>query len=514
MDDQQTAHERGSTNASVASQDEATRDSNEWFDVAFHKATGRYDSESGPTRFRGKGRIIVESSRVIFEGKPGRFGWMSKSEKFCVADSDVFNVQRLSKFVGFQLRSNSGGLYPMRVATSSPADAERLIGRLSDQQTPQFAVASAERSDFYQRLNALSPKSIAVPAIVAINIAVFIAMCLSGVSFIAPTSDSVLPWGSNFGPMTTQGQWWRLVSNMFVHFGIVHIAFNMWALYASGRTVERLFGTARFVMLYLFAGIAASMTSLLWNPGVNSAGASGAIFGVFGGMLAFVMNKRNEVPQSVMIQHRNSTVAFTIYSLFYGVAHTGIDNAAHVGGLVAGLVMGFLLARPLTAEARRSVHPANLGLACVVGLGLLLALGWPVVHPNAQTIRSRQFAALLVHLPQDENAAIAVTKATHQLATSEGWTNVRLAGAISNDICPKWDAIYNEVAAIPIQPGDRDYQLYSAMLRYFDARRKQFELIAQATLTNDAAVNAQAEEQNSLAESAISEITAARKKAH
>jgi rhomboid protease GluP len=176
-------------------------------------------------------------------------------------------------------------------------------------------------------------------------------------------------WGSNYGPLTTNGQWWRLLTNTFVHFGLLHIAFNMWALYLSGRTVERLLGSTRFVLLYLFAGIAASMTSLLWNPMVNSAGASGAIFGVFGRMLAFVLNPRNAVPQSVMVEHRNSTLAFAGYSLFYGMVHSGIDNAAHIGGLVAGLAMGFLLARPLTSEARRAPKP--MGLAVALGVGVI-----------------------------------------------------------------------------------------------------------------------------------------------
>jgi rhomboid protease GluP len=335
---------------------------------------------------------------------------LSKSERFIVVLSHVFNVDRSGKSLRFHLRSKTGDIQLMHVGTANATEAARLAARLPKETTPEFAQAMAERSDFHARLDRLSPHAPTVPVLVAINVAVFVAMCVAGVGVFSPRGEAVIGWGSNFGPLTLAGQWWRLLTNVFVHFGVLHIALNTWALYVSGRVAERLFGSARFVLLYLFAGIAGSMASLLWNPAVNSAGASGAIFGVFGGLLAFVLNPRNAVPQSVMVEHRNSTLLFAGYSLFYGFAHSGVDNAAHIGGLLAGLAMGFLLARPLTSEARHSSGRRGPMLALAFGTVAIFALGWPLLHPSAKTLRERQFGVVLSHFADGEAEALAAVR--------------------------------------------------------------------------------------------------------
>lgn len=514
MEDQKAVHGHDDRDMTAVAQSEMSLGRGESFAVRFQKAARSQHERIGPGRFQGSGRIVVEDARIGFYGKPGQFGWLSKEQCFSVAASDVFNVERVGKLLSFQLRSKTGVVNTIKIAASDVTNAVRLSTRFPAQQTPEFALVSAERADFQTRLDALSPKSIVVPVLVAINVAVFIAMCLNGVNIFKPDAEAVLSWGSNYGPLTSSGQWWRLVTNTFVHFGILHIAFNMWALYASGRTVERLFGSVRFMLLYLFAGIAASMVSLLWHSDVNSAGASGAIFGVFGGMLAFVLNKRNEVPQSVMIEQRNSTIGFAAYSLFYGVAHAGVDNAAHVGGLAAGLAMGFVLARPLTAGARRAANPASFASGLAFGVIALIALSWPITHPNAQTAGARQYGLLTTHLGKDEQGAIDAIQTLQQHAASEKWSNERIASALSSDVIPKWEAIYREVSAVQLQPDDSNYKLHSAMLRYFDARRRQFSLYGLALRTNDTSLRAQADEQRSVAEQALADMKAAQSAKH
>ena len=98
---------------------------------------------------------------------------------------------------------------------------------------------------------------------------------------------TVLEWGANFGPKTMDGQWWRLFTSMFLHFGIIHIGFNMWVLWNVGRLVERLVGNFGFALLYVVSGLLGSVASLAWNPTTISAGASGAVFGVVGALIGF-----------------------------------------------------------------------------------------------------------------------------------------------------------------------------------------------------------------------------------
>jgi rhomboid protease GluP len=154
-------------------------------------------------------------------------------------------------------------------------------------------------------------------------------------------------WGSNAGPFTLGGQWWRLVTSMFLHGGLLHISFNMFALWQVGRLVERMFGSVRFLALYMIAGVCGSLASVLWNPHVNSVGASGAIFGIIGGLLAFIRRPDSGVPSTIVKDLRGSLGGFLIFNIAAGMLYPHTDNAAHIGGLVGGYLAGHLLARSL-----------------------------------------------------------------------------------------------------------------------------------------------------------------------
>lgn len=498
MEDQQAVHAREGVSAPAM----PSAEEHASFDVSFQKMPGSR-TEALLGRFRGKGRIDIRDGQIIFSGRRGLLSGLSRAEQVVVSEASVFNVRQRGNLLVCQIIDGQVASYWIKIAT---ADATSLAARLPTQQTPKFAATVAEHADFHARLNAMNSRATVVPVLIAINIVVFIAMCVNGVDVVAPKGSDVIRWGSNYGPLTAGGQWWRLLSNTFLHFGVLHIALNMWALYASGRTAERLFGSARFLVLYLFSGIAASMVSLLWNPNVNSAGASGAIFGVFGGMLAFVLNKRNDVPPSIMAEHLNSTLGFVGYSLFYGMVHSHIDNAAHVGGLAAGLMMGAILARPLTRGGRRPANPASFGLAFALGLLALLTLSWPIAHPSAKTLRERQYAMLFTHLRSDEQAAYDVINKLNAQATSEGWSRDRLASSVSKDVVPKLDAIYQEVAAVPLQPGDYGYARHQLLLEYCDARRRQYSQLSLAWLTNDATLEAESTQEKNLAEKLLQQL--------
>ena len=152
------------------------------------------------------------------------------------------------------------------------------------------ADASAEHSEveFARRLYATTPRAPVTPALIAINVSVFLIMLAMGMALFGGKADTYLRFGANFAPLTTGGEWWRLLTCTVVHAGVLHLAFNMWALWDSGQLTERLFGSAWFTAIYLFAGVGGSLASMLWQPAAVSVGASGAIFGVFGALLAYL----------------------------------------------------------------------------------------------------------------------------------------------------------------------------------------------------------------------------------
>jgi membrane associated rhomboid family serine protease len=181
--------------------------------------------------------------------------------------------------------------------------------------------------------------------IFGINVAVFIGMLLSGASFMSPSAASLVAWGANYGPYTVSGQWWRLVTSCFVHIGIIHIAFNMWCLWSLGGLAERLYGHGTFAAVYLLCGISGSLGSLFWHhAAILSAGASGAIFGIAGAVIASI--KLGEFSSSVMAQSvTRSLIAFVGYNVVFGLVSGMTDNACHIGGLLGGVVLGGLIAK-------------------------------------------------------------------------------------------------------------------------------------------------------------------------
>jgi len=138
------------------------------------------------------------------------------------------------------------------------------------------------------------------------------------------------------------GEYWRLVTPMFLHIGIMHLAFNGWALYILGRDVEAFFGTARFVIIYLFAGLFGNVAFYLWGDNILSAGASGAVFGLIGAEVAFFLRNRKLLGSPGRQRLTNLAILIGI-NLAFGFAGTGINNLAHLGGLFAGVALALAL---------------------------------------------------------------------------------------------------------------------------------------------------------------------------
>jgi rhomboid protease GluP len=178
------------------------------------------------------------------------------------------------------------------------------------------------------------------PILININILIFIAMIISGVHIFLPDIQSLVDWGANFRPITIAGQWWRLFTATFLHIGILHLLLNMYALFYIGLLLEPYLGKARFLVAYLISGITASAISLWWNDLTVSAGASGAIFGMYGVFLALLTT--NLLDKSARKALLTSIAVFVGYNILNGLKPgSGIDNAAHIGGLVSGLIIGY-----------------------------------------------------------------------------------------------------------------------------------------------------------------------------
>jgi rhomboid protease GluP len=196
-----------------------------------------------------------------------------------------------------------------------------------------------------------SPYAVTV-ALIAANVLVFVAMVASGVSFTEPTPLDALHWGADFGPLTIgAGQWWRVLTACFVHFGIIHIAFNMYVLYQIGPFVQVTFGRARYLAIYFIAGLSGSLLSLYIHPNSVGAGASGAIFGLYGAVFGFLLRERHALNPAAVKSIGRSAGIFIVYNLIFGAMNRTTDVSAHLGGLVAGFLAGIALVRARNAAA-------------------------------------------------------------------------------------------------------------------------------------------------------------------
>lgn len=196
------------------------------------------------------------------------------------------------------------------------------------------------------------------PWIIYVNTAVFAAFVLITQQILWFPPQALALYGGNFAPLTTDGQWWRLLSSVFMHGGLLHLVFNALVLANVGLLLEPLLGKAQLLVIYLLTGIAASLTSVVFSEGAVSVGASGAIFGLYGFFLALLFSNlfRPEVRQAFL----RGTLVFIAINLVLGFTMSMIDNAAHIGGLLSGAVLGIIwipfLRRRLRQRLREPDH--------------------------------------------------------------------------------------------------------------------------------------------------------------
>ncbi len=180
-------------------------------------------------------------------------------------------------------------------------------------------------------------------------------------------------FGANVAALTSgQHQAWRLLVCTFIHANLLHIAMNMWVLRSLGQTAERFFGRVAFASVYLLAGIGGSIASLAFtlraSPNMPSVGASGAVFGLMGGLLGFALSRRHAVPREVFRGLVRSAVTFTALNLALGSAVASIDNGAHIGGLITGFLAGLLLSRDLPPAPQPPLWRRLTVIACMIAL--------------------------------------------------------------------------------------------------------------------------------------------------
>lgn len=422
-----------------------------------------------------KGRFLVSDAEVSLVTSRRRLFQRPVETKRTFARSQMFDARAEGHRVHFDVHG-ADGIEQVVLTTFRNGVARRIVRQLPTQLTPAREAERVALASYAERIVALTPNTWVTYALIAINLLVFMAMSASGVGVMSPNAAMTVDWGTNFGPQTLSGQWWRLLTSVFVHFGLFHILLNLFTLYQIGRLAERLYGSARFLGLYLFAGVTGSLTSVFWHPTVNSAGASGAIFGVFGALLVFVLKYRHELPASIARQQRISLSILIAYNLFYGFTQQGIDNGAHLGGLAGGILLGLALARPLSEPARSQRARSSTLLSCALALVVSGAATYRLLEVRDANREELRFVTLVQALGPG-----AAKISAEGVALMRGLTDTRTEKdqtirTLAQDVIPQWDKLYASFEQIHLEQRSTHVELRAAILDYLDDNRKLYRL--------------------------------------
>lgn len=325
------------------------------------------------------------------------------------------------------------------------------------------------------------PRSDVTWALVLINGVVFALLALLGQGVMQIPSELLIRFGGNFAPLVQKGEVWRLATALFLHGGLLHVGLNMLALYQAGQVVERLFGRAGFALIYLLAGLLGNVASLWWKQGPVSVGASGAIFGVYGALLAYLSVQRGSVPVEVFKEMRSGTLGFIGYSLFAGFALPGIDNAAHLGGLLGGLILGAVMAGPLAAP-----HPVRWFSARLWGgVGAVAVLGAFMWTHVPEAVRRYEVGSAFVETLQrfsiEEQELMREQTVLMDGLRQRRLTEEAVRDALEHDCLVRWERQITQLAWREAPAGREWYR--DELIEYATARRDAVKALIQALET-------------------------------
>jgi rhomboid protease GluP len=320
-------------------------------------------------------------------------------------------------------------------------------------------------------------------AIIGINVLVFILMAVNGGGLFVADGYVHIKWGSNYTPLTLSGDWWRLFTNIFIHFGIIHLAMNMYCLYTVGIYLEPMLGKTRYITAYFCTGVLASIVSLWWHKeGVNSAGASGTIFGIYGLFLALLTTQL--IPKKIRTTLLQSIGFFVAYNLIYGLK-SGVDNAAHIGGLISGFIIGYGYVYSVKKEKQQQkvpwVLPAAILLTAMITYGYLQQNRTPETdrkaiknEVNAATFKDNEkFNKKLVTFDE-------IHEAINNIVNDTSFTDEELKKKIDEEGLPKLKEaalLFSNTNTFEISPAS--HTKAEKLLEYIALRKKEMELLKQ-----------------------------------
>lgn len=304
------------------------------------------------------------------------------------------------------------------------------------------------------------------PVLMFLNVLVFIIMLISGVHIISPSTVDLVKWGATFRPLVLDGQPWRLLTSTFLHAGILHLAMNMYAFFYIGILLEKIIPRWKYLTAYLVCGVVASAASVAMHDNTVGVGASGAIFGMYGLFLALLTSKL------IAPQDRKSLLSsigiFILFNLLFGLKD-GIDNAAHIGGLVCGFVLGYALLPELTNHLNQTLkkYAFPAGIIGVMGISALYLFSMP---NNAPIINQK-----MTEFAKYETEALKLYEIANQSNPEQIRKFIEKTGIPSWEKCAK---ILEDIHHLKLS--NNEVKRNRALMQYVYLRQTNYAIIYQS----------------------------------
>jgi rhomboid protease GluP len=339
----------------------------------------------------------------------------------------------------------------------------------------QFLDARAEATAFKLHLREVTPRVWLVPTIIAVDVALYMLMVYGRGDRNLPFEGSLIWWGGNFGPKTLGGQPWRLLTYAFLHAGRVHLIANMVALVSVGVAVERIYGQLRLAVICLCAAVCGGLASALVHPQLVSVGASGVVFGVYGALLVFLLRRRKAV--SILVLSTPSWVigCLMAYNVWNGATDPSVDFAAHVGGLLGGLVAGAWLVQPLDAPRAPGGRRPGIAVAALAALSVVTVIVLP---------RPPDLLATILEFGEVESRVVDEYNTLADQSGQGALTAADFAAKIDAAIVPPWHEARLRLI-VPKRWTESERKRVDRMAEYAEAREQQWIWTSTLLRTND-----------------------------
>jgi len=326
-------------------------------------------------------------------------------------------------------------------------------------------------ASLYDQLRTRTPAIPVTLALIAANALVFLLMLAAGAGLWHSGNGIQLVWGANFAPATQDGQWWRLGTALFLHFGLIHVLLNLWALWDGGQLAERMFGHWRFAAIYFASGLCGNLLSLVvqGNEAV-SGGASGAIFGIYGALLVYLWRERSGMDPGEFRFLFRAGSAFTVASIAFGLFVPGIDNSAHIGGLLTGILAGTTLGE--AAWPRWTKAGATASLVLALGL-LLLKLPEPAYRWSEEIAARAEINAFMARENRIQARLKDILRQGNKAASFE-----ELAERIEFEITEPYEQSFERLSQLPLDNAAPSAAQIESLRAYSEQRREASQALA------------------------------------